>query len=126
VEGRLAQRAPHNVCVAPTRLTFQAPADAVRQVLIDVLSELGYDVSWTGDWSMSATKGSVSRNIALGGFGQRMDFHFAMYADPVLGVIVDVGPRDQTGSALLGGAVGLAKTSRELSAICSAIASRLA
>lgn len=108
--------------MAQTRATFaEATPERVLEVLAGVLAERGYDVTRPGQWSLDAAKGSVGRNIMLGGFAQRMDFHFDLFLDPVSGVIVDAGVREQASALMMGGAVGAVRTTNELSSIVAAV-----
>lgn len=108
--------------MAQQRATFALVEPArVRQVLIDVLAERGYQATCPSDWSVEAVKGSMSRNVLLGGFGQRMDLRFDLFADPVSGVIVDAGVHEQASALVLGGAVGAMRTGSEISAILAAV-----
>lgn len=112
--------------MAQTRATFPtASPDTVRQALADELVGRGYDVTYPAVWSIQATRGSVGRNILLGGFAQRMDLRFDLYADPVSGVIVDAGVSEQVSALVMGGAVGAMKTTNELSAVMAAVHARL-
>ncbi len=107
--------------MAPTRHTVRGTPDQVLQALWDVLGERGYDVTRPAQWTLEAVRGSVGRNILLGGFAQRMDLRFDLYVDPVSGVIVDAGVREQTSALVMGGAVGAMKTSNEISAVMAAV-----
>ncbi len=112
--------------MAQMRATFPtASPETVRQALVDELLGRGYDVSYPSTWSIQATRGSVGRNILLGGFGQRMDLRFDLYVDPVSGVIVDAGVSEQVSALVMGGAVGAMKTSNEISAVIAAVHARL-
>lgn len=100
-------------------------APVVRQALWDVLAQRGYDATSLGEWSWYATRGSTGRNVMLGGFAQRMEFRFDIYADPASGTILDGGVSDEATSLVMGGAIGAKKTSDELAAVFADITARL-
>ncbi|MFZ8982135.1 MAG: hypothetical protein ACO21N_09795, partial [Candidatus Nanopelagicales bacterium] len=86
-----------------------------------VLRERGYEATLVGEWSALASRGSVGRNVLLGGFAQRMELRLDVYAGPGADSTVDCGVRDEVSSTLMGGAMGLAKTSREITGVLDSL-----
>ncbi len=104
---------------------YTAEPAVVRQALWNVLAESGYATVSLSDWSWRASRGSAGRNVLLGGFAQRMDFRFDLYAESASGSILDGGVSDAATSFLMGGAVGAKKASDELTAIFADLRTRL-
>lgn len=107
------------------REVFTADPAVVRQELWNVLAQREYESVSLSEWSWRATRGSAGRNVLLGGFAQRMDFRFDIFADPATGTILDGGVSDETSSLLMGGAIGAKKTGDELAAVFAEVSARL-
>lgn len=103
------------------RRIFAHPPGQVRECALAVLRERGYGATLVGEWSALASRGSVGRNVLLGGFAQRMELRLDVYAGPGADSTVDCGVRDEVSSTLMGGAMGLAKTSREITGVLDSL-----
>ena len=115
----------HNVLVAhEQRYSFSPAPDQVLIALSTLLSDRGYEITRSSTWQLTATRGSVGKNVLLGGFAQRMAFVFTIYSGENGGSIVDGAWLDDTSSMLLGGGIGVAKTNSELTAIFVELGSR--
>lgn len=108
----------HNCPVpTPVRYSFVPAPDQVLIALSTLLSNRGYEITRSSTWQLTATRGSVGKNVLLGGFAQRMAFVFTIYSGENGGSIVEGAWLDDTSSMLLGGGIGVAKTNSELTAI---------
>ena len=115
----------HNVFVAhEQRYSFTPAPDQVLIALSTLLSDRGYEITRSSTWQLTATRGSVGKNVLLGGFAQRMAFVFTIYSGENGGSIVEGAWLDDTSSMLLGGGIGVAKTNSELTAIFVELGSR--
>ena len=106
------------------RYSFAPAPHQVFNALSAVLVDRGYELTRSSTWQVSATRGSVGRNVMFGGFAQRMAFVFTIYSGENGGSIVDGGWLESSASVVMGGGIGVAKTNSELTAIFVKLGSR--
>jgi len=108
----------------PVQYSFTPAPDQLLIALSTLLSDRGYEITRSSTWQLTATRGSVGKNVLLGGFAQRMAFVFTIYSGENGGSIVEGAWLDDSSSMLLGGGIGVAKTNSELTAIFVELGSR--